>query len=143
MKDYIDIWVLWATITILTDKDERVPPSSSKFGSLFDGTERLGERLFDNQSKGAGKTAHIAKITPRGAGKVISSGWEFQREKKGARWNNDVRWPYWEEWKDDTSQPRFLRTKPDRDDSSYDIDAPTIGGEIHSDTSEAYINFRQ
>lgn len=150
-KDHVDIWILWAEVTTLCEKSQTVPKNSPKYTALaavlgrpaFDGTDKLGERTWDSGAQGAGKTAHIARITPKGVYTVVTGKWEFRRKKKGYRLGNKVPVESWPKWTDDTSEPPCLKLEPDSDDCIYDIDAPTIGGASHNDTNEAFINFRQ
>jgi hypothetical protein len=149
--DHVDIWILWAEVKTLCEKSQTTPPKSPKYTALavkigkpvFDGTNKLGERLYNGGDMGAGKTAHIGRLTPKGVHAVVTKGWEFRRDKQGYRLGNKVPTISWPKWADDTSQTPCLKLEPDTDDCIYDIDAPTIGGDSHNKTNEAFINFRQ
>jgi len=148
--DHADVWILWAEITTLCAKSDSTPPNSPKYKDIyakvkrFDNTEMLGERHWGiNKSRGAGKTAHIAKLTPKGVNQVVKGGWKFLRQKTGCRWSDKVCFPKWPPWQKDHSEPDCLDETPDAEDRIYDIDAPTIGGDGSANTYEAYINFRQ
>lgn len=141
----LDLWVIWATVTVRTKATDSIPKGSARFGKHFDGTEKLGAITYDDGKQAAGKIAASAKITPRGIHRVVTEGWMFRRQKQGVRFGNgnvEFKWRKWDEEPDD-SEPEFLRLTPDAEDQIYDIDAPTIGGAHRNDTNEAYINFRQ
>lgn len=141
----LDVWVIWATVTVRTKASDSIPKGFAHFGNLFDGTEKLGAVTYDDGKQAAGKIAASAKITPRGIHRVVTKGWKFRRQKHGVRFANgkvDLKWPTWGDGADD-SKPQFLKLTPDAEDQIYDIDAPTIGGARWNETNEAYINFRQ
>ena len=147
--DHADLWILWAEVKTLCSKGDTTPPNSPKYRDiykkfkLFDDTEMLGERHWASDAKGAGKTAHIATLTPKGVNQVVTGGWKFCRKKQGCRWGGKICQPKWTIWTDDHSKPECVDETPDVEDKIYDIDAPTIGGESSNDTNEAYINFMQ
>jgi len=150
-KDHVDLWILWAKVTVLCEKSETIPKNAPRYTALaavmgkpaFDGTDKLGEVTWNSGAMGAGKTAHIGQITPKGAHSVVKGKWEFRRKKKGYRLGNKAPVESWPKWTDDTSKAPCLKLEPDSDDCIYDIDAPTIGGASHHDTNSAFINFRQ
>jgi hypothetical protein len=163
VKDHLDIWVLWGTVTILTDGT--TPANSAQFGPQRDGTEKLGAigyksflsnydeatKTFTEFDAAAGKVAIVATLTPSGVHTVVPSGWALKRElwchdwsdgkklkpgnKRGDRWNTA--------WVDDTSLPSNLRLTPDAGDKIYDLDAPNIDAGMGGKTYETYNNFRQ
>jgi len=147
--DHADLWILWAEVETLCSKSDTTPPNSPKYKDLyaklkiFDNTEKLGECHWANNSRGAGKTAHIATLTPKGVNQIVKGGWKFLRQKKGYRWADKVCYPKWPSWTKDHSKPLCVDETPDAEDKIYDIDAPTIGGDSSSNTNEAYIVFRQ
>ncbi|OGP79420.1 MAG: hypothetical protein A2V86_01760 [Deltaproteobacteria bacterium RBG_16_49_23] len=152
VKDYVDVWVLWATITILTKDTDKIPKNSAKFHHKYDGTEKLGVRYYNNGNAAAGKVAPFAIITPKGVHEVVKSGWEFKRECFARVWKGGKKFrpgdgpdDYWNtKWvhENDTSRPRFLKLIPDSEDKIYDIDGPNIEGKTTYDV-EIYYNFRQ
>jgi hypothetical protein len=150
VKDYVDVWVLWATITILTKNTDKIPKNSAKFLQLYDGTEILGVRYYNNGNAAAGKVAPFAIITPKGVHEVVKSGWEFKRECFARVWKEGKKFKpgdgpdnYWNtKWGDDTSFASRLRLIPDSEDKIYDIDGPSIEGKTTYDV-EIYYNFRQ
>lgn len=159
IKDDLDVWVLWASITIMTSG--QVPANSAKFGGDADGTENLGAVVYDSifsredgthYQSASGKVALYAVITPKGVGKIIPSGWSLKRERWGHDWADgkkrnpgNTHSSFWNtDWVDDTSVPANLRLTPDADDKLYDIDGPNIRpGLGQTKTYETYNNFRQ
>ena len=158
-KDDLDIWVIWASIQVMTSG--QTPPNSAKFGGDADGTEKLGPVTYDSlfsredgtrYQSASGKVALYAVITPKGVGKIITSGWAFKRERWGHDWVDgtkrspgDTRSSFWNtDWVDDTSLPANLRLSPDADDKIYDIDGPNVrAGLGQKRIYETYNNFRQ
>lgn len=148
VKDQVDVWVLWAEVTILTS--DTTPANAVQFGAKYDGTEELGAKSYDGGKEAVGKVVPVAKITPEGVQDVVQSGWTFKRERWSHDWDdgnksnpgNDAD-DYWNtEWVDDTSFAVYQRLEPDSDDKIYDRDAPNIAG-FGSDDSETYNNFRE
>lgn len=145
VTDHVDVWVIWATVTILTSGT--TPANAVQFGSRYDQTEKLGAKAYDNGKKAVGKVVPVAQITPKGVHNVVKSGWGFKREMKGHVWVDGVRLTsdprFWTtNWVDDTSDIAFQNLIPDADDKIYDRDAPNIAGFGTTD-SEIYYNFRQ
>jgi len=150
VKDDVNVWVLWAKVTIDSNPNHVTPPNSVQFGTLHDGTEKLGARYYKGGNWAAGKIAAIAKITPVGVYDVVKSGWKFRRERTthdwGDGWKVDpgdgAKYYYWTTtWVDDTSYDSFTKLIPDNDDQIYDIDGPTVPYRIND--YETYNNFRQ
>ena len=148
VKDHVDIWVLWATVTVKTTGTS--PANAVQFGVRYDGTENLGAISYDGGKKGVGKIVPIAKIMPAGVHAVVKSGWEFKRERMSHDWNDGAKASpgngaadYWNTaWVDDTSHASFQKLTPDVDDKIYDRDAPNIAAFGVND-SETYNNFHQ
>jgi hypothetical protein len=148
VKDHVDIWVIWATVTIKTTGT--TPANAVQFGARYDGTEDLGARSYDGGKKAVGKVVPYAKITPAGVHNVVKSGWEFKRERISHDWNDGAKAnpgngasDYWNTaWVDDTSSASFQKLVPDADDKIYDRDAPNIAAFGVND-AETYNNFRQ
>jgi hypothetical protein len=148
VKDHVDIWVLWATVTNKTSGT--TPPNAVQNGALLDGTENLGAVSFDGGKQAAGKVIPIGEITPAGVHAVVKSGWEFKRERMSHDWDDGVKSSpgngtsdYWNTaWVDDTSPSSWKKLTPDADDKIYDNDAPNIAG-FGTNDSETYNNFRQ
>jgi hypothetical protein len=67
--------VLWATVSIQTTGT--TPPNAVQFGTLYDGTENLGAKLYANGTVGVGKVVPIAQLAPKGIGQVLTNGWAF------------------------------------------------------------------
>jgi hypothetical protein len=159
VKDSLDVWILWATVTILTN--DKTPANSAKFGGDADGTENLGAVVYDSifsredgtrYQSVSGKVAVFAIITPKGAGQVIQSGWSLKRERWSHDWmdgkknkEGNTRSSLWNtDWVDDTSLAPNLRLTPDADEKIYDIDGPNVRpGLGQSKSYQSYNNFRQ
>jgi len=160
VNDALDVWVLWATIQILTSG--QVPANAVQFFSgMRDGTQRLGAVTFESidgtdysgdyvRNMGAsGKVAPVATLTPVGVHRVVTSGWAFKRERWTHDWSDGFKLKegnghsdFWNTtWVDDTSPSTFLKLTPDDQDRIYDLDAPDLrhGGRNY----ETYNNFRQ
>jgi hypothetical protein len=148
VSDYVDVWILWATVTINTSGT--TPANAVQFGTKYDGTENLGARSFNGDTEARGKVIPEAKLTPAGVHDVVKSGWEFKRERMSHDWNDGAKssegegsTDYWNTtWIDDTSYASYQKVVPDNDDKIYDRDAPNITGFGATD-SETYNNFRQ
>ena len=143
-SDHVDVWILWATITI--KMTGTTPANSAQFGALYDGTENLGAITYANGTLAAGKVAPYAVITPAGAGSVVAAGWSFTREAWAHNFVDAAQSPgsWGTTWTNDCSQQKYLRLTPDANDTIYDLDGPTVGQYEHAaDSYEVYTNFRQ
>lgn len=163
-RDEVTVWVLWATIRVLTSGNR--PAGAAPFGQQVDGNERLGEARFQGLledydpdtdtsrghfQSGAGKVAIVATITPPGVHEAIGDGWALKRECFTHEWGNaqkmrpgNSRGDLWNTaWVDDTSLASNLRLVPDAQDAIYDIDGPNIRAGLAPNTYERYMNFRQ
>jgi hypothetical protein len=155
-KASLSVWVLWASIEILT-KGMR-PAGAAPFDpGTRDGTDKLGAVTYESlsssildaageefvQNVGAsGKIVAAATLAPKGVNKIVPAGWSIQRQVWSKNWadgspldssNSD--------WTKDTSNAVHLSLKPDITDKIYDTDAPDLRwGERNSET---YNNFRQ
>jgi hypothetical protein len=154
VTDSLDVWILWAAVTILTSGT--TPAHSAKFNGDADGTENLGAIVSredgSHYQSVSGKVAVFAVITPKGAGQIIQSGWALKRERWGHDWvdgkkkdEGNTRHSYWNTaWVDDTSLAPNLRLTPDANDRIYDIDGPNVRpGLGQSKSYQTYTNFRQ
>jgi hypothetical protein len=155
-KDFIDLWVLWATVEIRISGVR--PANAAPFdpGSR-DNTDKLGpvtyislsSSVIDEQAGifvenmgASAKVAPVATLSPKGVSKVVTSGWAFRREVWSHNWSDGQKAStYNDAWKDDTSNPRYLRLTPDALDMIYDLDAPDIRWGARS--YDTYNNFRQ
>lgn len=143
VKDDLDVWVLWATVTNKTTGT--TPANAVQFGARYDGTEKLGAQSYDGGNSAVGKIVPVAKIEPAGVHAVVKSGWSFEREKfrrdfkdgakHAARWDTS--------WQPDTSYASFQMLTPDANDQIYDRDAPNIANFGVVDSYERYDNFRE
>jgi hypothetical protein len=148
VKDHVDVWVLWATVTILTSST--TPANAVQFGARYDGTENLGAQSYDAGNKAVGKVVPVALITPAGVHDIVKSGWAFKRERMSHDWADGEKYTppkfgmdYWNTtWLDDTSSPSFQALIPDEKDKIYDRDAPNIGA-FGANDYETYNNFRE
>jgi hypothetical protein len=149
VKDYVDVWILWSTVNILSSGT--TPANAVQYGSRYDGTETLGARNYNSNQQAVGKVVPVATITPAGVHDVVKSGWAFRRERMSHDWDDGAKTSpgneksnYWNtDWVDDTSLAEFQKLVPDADDKIYDRDAPNIGAFNNKNTSETYNNFRQ
>jgi len=155
-SDYVDVWVLWAAIRIIT-KGPRPANSASFDLGMRDNTQDLGAVTYPSvtssvldeaagefvQNMGAsGKVAPVATLSPKGVRAVVKAGWAFQREV----WSHNFADGYEttgtnKTWTPDTSKPQYLRLTPDATDRIYDLDAPDL--RWGSKKAETYNNFRQ
>ena len=143
-KDDLDVWVIWATITIQTSGT--TPANAAQFGARYDGTENLGPVTFNGGKEGRGKVVPVAEITPKGIHDVVKSGWAFKRERISHDWKDGVKNTadnYWNTiWQPDTSAAFAQKLIPDSDDKIYDRDAPNVMAAGLVDY-ETYNNFRE
>ncbi len=155
-SEYVDVWIVWATIEILT-KGMR-PTNAAPFdpGSR-DNSDKLGAVVYKSlassvidEQKGifvdnmgaSGKVAPVATLLPKGIHEVIRAGWAFQRQVWSRNWIDGVEHPSTTKtWSADTSKPNYLRLTPDPNGTIYDLDAPDIRWGERS--YETYNNFRQ
>jgi hypothetical protein len=155
-KDYVDIWILWATVEILT-KHLR-PNNAAPFDAgSRDNTDKLGAvtykslsssvidekaGLFVDNMGASGKVAPVATLSPKGVGGVIQSGLSFRRDVWSHNWTDgNPTKQFNSNWTPDNSNPPYLKLKPDSNDKIYDLDAPDLRWGEKS--SETYNNFRQ
>jgi hypothetical protein len=143
-KDSLDVWVLWATVTI--NASGTTPANSVQFGGIEDGTENLGAVTWNGKTYGAGKVGPVAEISPKGVHDIVKSGWDFKRDRMSHDWKDggkNTAANYWNTtWQDDTSLARWKKLAPDGDDKIYDLDGPNIFAAGITDY-ETYNNFRQ
>lgn len=155
VKDYLDVWVIWAAITIQISGT--TPKNSKQFKDNINlENEELGAVYrHEYWEKARGKIAAIAQITPSGINKVFPSDWSFKRDRISHDWINgekrgegNGRKDGWNtKWVDDTSFPAALMLVPTNDsvtgsfDQIFDIDGPNTPLSIKD--SETYNNFRQ
>jgi hypothetical protein len=155
-SESLDIWVVWASVEIKT-KGKR-PGNAAPFdkGSRDD-TDNLGEvqyksvissvidedkGIFVDNMGASGKVAPVATLTPKGVNKVLEFGWAFERQVWSHNWMDGLPTKQTNQiWTRDTSQPQYLKLKPDSDDRIYDLDAPDV--RWGAKTYETYNNFRQ
>lgn len=156
VKDYVDVWVFWATIDVKT-KGPR-PPGAAPFDpGTRDNTNKLGAvtyksmtssvidekaGVFVNNMGASGKVALVATLLPKGIRKVIKFGLAFQRQVWSHNWSDGQKTNQFNNtWTRDTSKFNYLRLLPDANDNIYDTDAPDIRWGQRS--YETYNNFRQ
>lgn len=140
----VDIWILWATIEVLTKSTDVKPANAPKFGDLLDKTEKLGPVTFAGGTVGAGKICAIATLTPPGVNAVVKAGWKFRRDRffhtfidGVAGGINDANWV------DDTSDGTETNLVPDANDKIYDIDGPNVAVFGSKADTQVYANFRE
>lgn len=155
-KEYVDLWILWATVEILT-KGTR-PSNSAPFDKgMRDNTDTLGAVTYESltssvidekagvfaRNMGAsGKVAPVATLLPTGVFQTVKSGWTFERQLNCRDWlDGQVAKKTTKTWATDTSAPQYLRLTPDKSDKIYDLDGPDLRWGNRS--YETYNNFRQ
>ncbi|MHB0935929.1 MAG: Ig-like domain-containing protein [Armatimonadota bacterium] len=149
-SDYVDIYILWATITYYFDGDypdddaRQINPAIVGYG------EHLGETIYDNGSKAAGVMVAEATITPIESKDIIKIGWNIGRWKyvrdfvigytspEAGLWDDDD-----DPGTDDTSLVEFLNLVPDEKNCIYDTDGPTIHQIAGGDSNERNCSFYQ
>jgi hypothetical protein len=156
---YVDIWIIWAKILIMTsgrrpanaapfDPDIRFDPDRLgvvTYPVSFPPTSEIDGEEVDNWAA-AGRICAVASLTPKKVSAVIRSGWVFEREVQCRDFiddqENNIAKSWKGEWVNDRSLPNKIRRVPDDQDKIYDIDGPDIiAGQ--SDSYETYNNFRQ
>jgi hypothetical protein len=163
----IEIWVVSASIEILTADGPRPKGAAPRNAKSRDGTEKLGPVTYpsgvqvgindsikddDPDSShfvaamaASGKIIAVATLKPAGVSKVIKAGWTFRRQIMAHDWQNGTKMEgtktWTKTWADDTSNPRFLQLTPDETDKIYDLDEPEL--RVARFSSETYNNFRQ
>jgi hypothetical protein len=93
----LNVWVIWATMTIQTSGANTSPLSLTNI-SANDGTEILGIRYFTTTSGKAGvagKICGIATITPSGVHSIIKNGWDFFQKKNTETFVDGTIYPAW------------------------------------------------
>jgi hypothetical protein len=154
VSHYVDVWILWATIEIMTNGVR--PPNAAPFPPTRDDTDKLGavtwlthiESVIDEEAGvfvrnmgASGKVAPVATLSPKGIHAVVKSGWGFKREGRTHEWQDTGQRRMDGTWIGDTTPLTDLRLTPDLDDHIYDRDAPDIRWGQWS--FETYNNFQQ
>ena len=85
VKDSLDVWVLWATVTNLTGGT--TPANAVQYGARYDGTENLGARSYDAGNSAVGKVVPVATITPAGVDAVVRGRMDLQTREDAARFS--------------------------------------------------------
>jgi len=156
VTDFVDIWVVWATVEILAS--DRRPGNSAPFPKGPRESDKLGvvtygagtssvideaNGVFVDNMATAGKIVAVGHLKPDGVNKVIREGWKLEREAFSKIWwdgnldekqSNTI-------FTRDTSNIIYLRLVPDALDQIYDSDAPDSKTSVNS--FERYDNFRQ
>lgn len=156
VSDSLDVWIIWADLTILTS-GHRPANAVAHPVQVGDNTDTLGAIEFDSvlaydqstqRRQVRGKIVAVAAISPAGIHNVVRSGWVLKRE----RWTHDwadgnqfkpgnAKTNMWNTtWVDDTLTAMSMLT-PDLDDKVYDTDAPDMGIADHD--YQTYNLFRQ
>lgn len=144
VSDFVDVWILWATVTVLTNGT--TPANAVQYGARYDGTETLGAQSYDGGNSAVGKVVPVGTITPAGVHAIVAGGWGFMREKFRHDFMNGAIHVsrYDSSWQPDRSESPFQVLMPGADDKIYDRDAPNIadfGAAVSS--YERNDNFRQ
>jgi len=154
--DSLDLWVLWATVEILTKKQAR-PGNAAPFdkGSR-DNTQDLGAVTYESFSStvidenagifvtnmgASGKITAVATLSPKGVNQVVKTGWALKREVWSENYLDGARDDKTSNstWTPDISKPVYLKLTPDSDDKLYDTDAPDLRwGQFSSETNNRF-----
>jgi hypothetical protein len=152
----VDIWVLWATLDILTkgsrpagaapfdpgSRDDSDTLGAVEYVSLSSSVIDEKAGIFVDNMGASGKVAVVAALSPKGVNAVASAGWTIERQVDSRDWIDGVAGGRTtKSWTADTSKPTYLRLKPDNGDKIYDVDAPDL--RWGQESSETYNNFRQ
>jgi hypothetical protein len=98
--------------------------------------------IFVDNMGASGKVAPVATLSPKGVNAVVGAGWTIERQADTRDWIDGVAAGRTTKgWTGDTSNPAYLRLKPDKSDKIYDLDGPDI--RWGQESSETYNNFRQ
>lgn len=148
----LNVWVIWATVTMLTKSADAKPANAPNFPASLDGTQKLGAVAWSGGKKAAGKVVGVYKIQPAGIHAVVKSGWRLIRKRISHDWNDGVKdnpgntkSDYWNTtWVDDTYPPGspYDALKPDGTDQIYQIDGPNIAA-FGTNDAETYNNFKE
>ena len=156
VSDTLDLWVLWATVEILT-KGPR-PANAAPFDpGMRDDTQNLGAVTYKSMSSSiidenagifvdnmgaSGKIGAVGTLAPKGVNQVVKAGWALERQVWTHEWRDGVKGPGTNDnWTKDTSKPVYLKLAPDSDDKIYDVDGPDLRWGQYS--AETYNQFRQ
>jgi hypothetical protein len=157
VSDFVDLWVLWATIEILASGPR--PTNAAAFDAgMRDNTQTLGavtyqsgsDSVIDEQAGifvknmgAAGKIVAVGTLSPKGVNQIVKDAWTIQRQVWSSNFLDGVSGAPGtnQNWTPDPSMAQHLKLTPDRDDRIYDTDGPDIRwGEF---TSETYNRFQQ
>jgi len=137
-KDHVDIWIMWANITIHTSGQQ--PANAVPHVAAYGGGT-LGP--FHTSSAIGGAMTLEATLTPSGVHNVVKSKWKIKRlrdymvKEDGIVKENRTN-------QYDTSLSYWLVLTPTSSDKLYDTDAPHVDIPFQSATSvEYYNNFTQ
>jgi hypothetical protein len=152
----LDVWVLWATVQILT-KGPRAANAAAFDDYIRDKTQTLGAVSYESLSSSiidekagvfvtnmgaSGKITAVATLSPKGVNQIVKTGWSVEREVSSHNWQDgSATNGTTQGWRKDTSKPGYLRLTPDGEDKIYDTDAPDLRWGQFS--SETYNLFRQ
>ncbi len=155
-SDSIDLWVVWATVEIVTKgpRPANAPPFDA---GMRDNTQTLGPVTYESLSSSvidekagifvtnmgaSGKMTAVGTLSPKGINQVAKAGWTFNRQVWSHNWSDGKKAQGWNDnWTKDPSLPEHLKLTPDDGDQIYDVDGPDVRwGQF---TSETYNRFRQ
>jgi hypothetical protein len=151
--EYVDVWVMWATLAILTDGPK--PENAGTFQWPIQDLTHLGWEIvpLTNDQMGFFKICVVATLEPSGVGSIVSSGWQIGRSRLSHNFKDGYRDYslnlygdplYTDDWADDTTEnPDQIRNVPDGTDMIYDEDNPTIAKQRATTAYETYNNFVQ
>lgn len=134
-----NIWIIWSTISILTNGANPSPLSFVNAGEA----NNLGVQYYSGSSVAAGQICAVATITPAGIHSIITNGWDvFQKRMSHDFDNGSQSTTYYDStWQSDGPGSAFKTNVPDTNDKLYTIDGPNIASFGNSDSSETYNNF--
>jgi len=120
-SDYVDIWILWSTLTVHTSGPE--PADAHQLDTLHGGPT-LGP--YENTTRVGASMTLSAAITPTGVHNVVQAGWDILRTVTFQSWRNSGGGTVSSNGTDiiDTSFPPWKVLTPTSCDAIYDTDAP-------------------
>jgi hypothetical protein len=148
----INLWIIWATISVQTKGAKPARAVSWSVGAMFTAGDVCGAavvRSFSMGENARGQVVAKATLQPAGVGKLISgcnknSLLKFRRQVTAHDFTDGKRFTSqksFSPWKDDDSIDKMVTIDPGPDDSLFDTDGPDLP--LASRTAETYNNFRQ
>lgn len=141
LEHTLNLWVIWATITI--DSSGTDPTGSPAFPPGQDGGQSLGIQYNSAKNGVAFNNCQIALMTPSGVHNVVSGGCVMKQDRISHDFANGAPNPsdFNTTWVSDGPQTDYYTTKPDSAEKVYAIDGPDDGA-YATKSYDTYNNFR-